>query len=47
MKDTLQMLHGSGELLQSADLQLNHLDEILIDWERVFIITQMVIDFIK
>ena len=35
LKDTLQMLHGSGELLQSADLQLNRLDEIQIDWERV------------
>ena len=35
LKDTLQMLHGSSELLQSADLQLNSLDEIQIDWERI------------
>ena len=32
---SLQMLHGSGELLHSADLQVNRLDEIQIDWKRV------------
>ena len=35
LKDTLQMLHGFGELLQSADLQSNRLDEVQNDWERV------------
>ena len=47
LKDTLQTLHGSGELLQSADLELNRLDEIQIDWGRVIHITQMIINSIK